>query len=665
MRHLRYACMVQALALILLSFDCLSAGGTPAAAQELEEVVVTASPIGDPDALATIAGSVDRNQILRNGGNLADALADLPGVTGSGFAAGASRPVIRGFDANRVRVLEDGVGSFDVSDIGPDHGVPIDPLAAERIEVVRGAATLRYGSQAIGGVVNAINNRVPAHMPEDPFSGEVAAGYSTGADARDAAGQINAGIGQFALHADGFARHSGDYDTPQGVLDNSFVNGGGAALGGSWIHDDDHVGLGVVRYQSRYGIPGEDSHIEMEQTKLLLRSAIAVQGSALKLVTIDGGWADYSHDELDADGIALATFLDREWDLRGEATLGRLGLLSETAVGMQLQHRNFSALGEGRGYLEPTETRTEALFGFTEAALGDALRLQLGARVEQVDVDGTPISGTPVSRGFTPVSASTGLVFDASDALRFGLSLSTAARAPAQTELFARGAHDGPATFEIGDPDLTTERANSVEVSLRWRSGRLHADGSVWSTHFSDFIYGALTGRTCNEEGQCQAGDAGDFRELVYTQGSARYTGAEAHADLSLTRIGSGELELNLMGDAVRARLGGGAGDVPRIPPWHLGAGLSWQSEAFDASVRLKYAGRQDHFGAFDTPTAGFANLDAQFGWRPWSDRKGVELALVGHNLTDRAQRNAVSFNKDDILMPGRDIRLMIRASFK
>jgi iron complex outermembrane recepter protein len=140
-------------ALAISSISSLAAAADAEHAVELEEVVVTASPIGDPDRLATIAGSVNRDQLLRSGGNtIADALAEVPGVTSSGFAAGAGRPVIRGMDANRVRVLEDGIGSFDVSDVGPDHGVPIDPFSAERVEVVRGAATLRYGSQAIGGV---------------------------------------------------------------------------------------------------------------------------------------------------------------------------------------------------------------------------------------------------------------------------------------------------------------------------------------------------------------------------------------------------------------------------------------------------------------------------------------------------------------------------------
>lgn len=203
----------------------------------LETVVVTASPvIGAADSFASSIAQVNRAQILRSGGaSLADALQTVPGVTGSGFAAGASRPVIRGFDATRVKVLEDGIGSFDVSDIGPDHGVPIDPLSAQSIEVVRGAATLRYGSQAIGGVVNAINNRVPTVLPVAPITGEVTGSYGSSADMGQGSALFDARSGQWALHGDGFYRVAGDYDTPLGVQQNSFFRGDGFSFGGSYF----------------------------------------------------------------------------------------------------------------------------------------------------------------------------------------------------------------------------------------------------------------------------------------------------------------------------------------------------------------------------------------------------------------------------------------------
>jgi iron complex outermembrane recepter protein len=608
---------------------------------------------------------VNRQQLLSGGNTIADALAQLPGVVSSGFAAGAGRPVIRGMDANRVRTLEDGIGSFDVSDVGPDHGVPLDPLAAERVEVVRGAATLRYGSQAIGGVVNVISNRVPLHAPEAARSAELTGGFGSNADSRDVSGQFNARTGAWAMHADAFSRHSDDYDTPLGVMGNSWLRGSGGALGGAWIGSDARAGLGVVRHESRYGIPGEDAYIDMEQTKLSLRTDFDLAAGPWRKLTVDAGGADYQHSERDDTGEALATFNDEEWDARAEAVAGQWGFLSESALGLQLQQRDFSALGEGEEYLAPTRTRNQAVFGFAESALTESLRLQFGARVERVQVRGTPASDALTTRRFTPISASAGLVFDASEAWRVGVALSSAARAPAQTELYARGIHEATATWEIGDPALRQERAGSAELTLRWRGERVHADGAVWVTDFSNYIYGALTGRSCSEAGDCVEGDGEELTELAYTQRGALFRGAEGHAQIELLQHAAGDLHLDLQADMVRARLNDGGGAVPRIPPWRAGAGLAWQSARFDASVFVRRSGAQRRNAANETATSGFTNVDARLGWRPWVQRPEVDLALVARNLTDSQQRNAVALNKDEVMMPGRDIRLVFQIALE
>jgi iron complex outermembrane receptor protein len=625
----------------------------------LEEVVITASPIGDPERLATIAGSVNREQLLAGGNTLADALSQLPGVNSSGFAAGAGRPVIRGMDANRVRILEDGIGSFDVSDVGPDHGVPLDPSAAERVEVVRGAATLRYGSQAIGGVVNAISNRVPLHL-QAGLRGEVAGVAGSGADSRDFSGKLEGRADSWALHADAFSRHSGDYDTPVGAMSNSWLRGNGGALGAAWIGEGHRAGLGLVRQESRYGIPGEDAYIDMMQTKLVLRSVFGLAAGAFRHMTVDAGGARYQHSERDEEGIALSTFRDREWDARAEATTGPWALLSESALGVQAQQRNFSALGEGQAYLAPTRTRAQAVFGFAQSSPVGSLRLQLGARVERVEVDGTPASAVRTSREFTPASISTGLVFDAGSSLRAGFSLASAARAPAQTELFARGPHEATATYETGLPSLSQERARSAEISVRWRGRRVHADGAIWVTDFRNYIHGQFTGRSCNEDGLC-ADDSGDLQELVYMQRDASFRGAEGHAEIELLQQARGDLHLDLVADIVRARLADGAGNVPRIPPWRAGAGVAWQGTTFDASLFVRFSGKQNRVGMQEMPTGGFTNVDARLAWRPWSRHPAVELSVVGRNLTNSLQRNAVALNKDEVVLPGRDLRVMFR----
>jgi iron complex outermembrane receptor protein len=651
-------------ALTLISFHSPVFSQQAQHAAELEEVVVTASPIGDPDRLATIAGSVDRDHLLRSGGStLADALALVPGVTSSGFAAGAGRPVIRGMDANRVRLLEDGIGSFDVSDVGPDHGVPIDPFTTERVEVVRGAATLRYGSQAIGGVVNAISNRVPVRLEDGALRGEMIGELGSGADSRNLAAQFNLRRNALALHADGFDRDAEDYDTPDGKLDNSWLRARGGAVGGAWISDGNSLGLGVTRHESRYGIPGEEAFIDMQQTKLSLRSGWSLGAGPWQKLTVDGGWADYEHSEME-DGVAGSTFKDREWDARAEAVGGDWGVFSATALGVQLQQRDFEALGEGADFLLPTMTKSRAVFGFAEAPLAEALRLQFGARVESVRISGTPIDDVATARRFTPVSGSAGLVYDATSRWRLGLALSSAARAPAQAELFARGPHEGPLTYETGDPGLRLERASSVEATLRFRGARVHADGAVWVTDFNNYIHGELTGRQCDEDGNCATGSGAELKELFFVQRDARFRGVEGHAEIELLQAATGDLHIELLGDVVRATLAGG-GNVPRIPPFHVGGGLYWQSPRFDARVTVKYAGRQDRLATEETATASYTDIGVQLALRPWASHPGIEFALIGRNLADRRQRNAVALNKDEVPLPGRDLRLLVRATLE
>ncbi|HVY66226.1 MAG TPA: TonB-dependent receptor [Gammaproteobacteria bacterium] len=634
--------------------------------QQLEQIVVTASPITqDRNAMATLVGSVDRRQILQSGGaSLADALANEPGVTGTSFAAGASRPVIRGFDANRVRVLENGIGSFDVSDVGPDHGVPIDPLSTERIELVRGAATLRYGSQAIGGVVNAINNRIPDQLPDQPIHAEVTGTYASGADARQDSAHVDGRAGDFALHADAFSRRSDDYSIPGGTQPNSYMDGNGYALGGSYFFGDDFLGLGTVHYAAKYGIPSDTTYIDMQQTKRMLRGGFGGSGDVLKRVTVDAGSADYEHSEIDpATGERLSTFKDNEWDTRVESTFKAFGPFTGLAVGAQFQNRDFSALGEGQDYLQPTTTDSHAVFAFAETPLGDKVRLQTGMRAEHVDVTGTPASDVLTSRHFAPVSASIGALFAVSDQTKLGVTFTSAARAPAQTELFARGPHDGPGTFETGDPTLREERANSLEGTLRYKTGRTTFEGALWQAKFDHYIYGDLTGRTCDDAGVCAADDSGELKELNYTQANATFVGAEGKVSFALGADASHGVSLDVLGDYVRAKLDAG-GNVPRMPPYHVGLGLHWDRELFDAGFVVRYSAEQDKLAFAETPTDAFTSVDAHFGWRPKLARSGFELALVGRNLTNTVQRNAVALNKDDVILPGRDIRIVARFTF-
>ncbi len=646
-----------AAAATLLSFNTAFAQQTHGS--EMETIISTASPL--TGATAAISDRVDSAAILRGGGStLADSLKTIPGISGTGMAVGASRPIIRGMDASRVRVLEGGTSSSDASDIGPDHGVPIDPLSARSIEVVRGAATLRYGSQAIGGVINAINNRVPLSLNDAPAL-EATAAYDSISNGRDASVLGDISAGSFAFHGDAFWRTADSYDTPLGLQANSFFRGKGAALGSSYFFGESRMGAAYVHYDSRYGIPGEGAYIDMRQDKVMLASALDLDDGLVQAININASYGDYSHDEKDLVTQAVgSTFINREFDSRVEALLGEFGPFTSTALGLQFQNRDFSALGEGADYLDPANTRSVGGFFFTQLPLGDSLSLDAAGRVEHTSVEGTPGSGIFTVRDFTPLSGSLGALWTVSDAVRIGVTGSSTARAPAQTELYARGPHEASATYETGDPLLKPERSNAAEASLRIRLPEFSFDGSVYYNSFDNYIYGALTGRDCDEDGNCAFGSGDELRELNYLQTGAIFRGIEGKAAWDVWHDDSGVVQLTVLGDVVRVTLAGG-GNVPRIPAWRIGGGIGWESEAFDLGFQVIKVGEQNHISPFETPTDGYVSLDANLSWRPFAANRGITFTLAASNLADEVVRNAAALNKDTVAGPGRSVRLTMK----
>jgi iron complex outermembrane receptor protein len=643
------------------------AGSAPASSRTKAgaDVVVTALPFGAETP--SVVSRVNHDAILQSGGSsIADALANVPGISATGFAPGASRPIIRGQDATRVRILEDGSSSSDVSDIGPDHGVPIDPLSARSIEVVRGAGTLRYGSQAIGGVVNIINNRVPLALPTtDAPAIELTGGFNSVSNTGEGTALIDGRAGNLAVHADGFYRNAGDYDTPLGTQANSYFRGHGETAGASYFFGadkDSHVGAAIEQYNADYGIPSDTTHIVMRQTKVLTRSSFALGSGLLQTLNVNGSYGDYTHDEVEPDGTIDTTFRNKEADGRAELVFGAIGPVQNSALGVEIQHREFQAIGEDSSYLFPTRTDSQAAYLFTDTPIGTAFHLQASGRVEHVRVTGTPASDVATARDFTPVSGSVGALYGIGKAVKLGLNFSSTGRAPAITELFARGGHDGPNTFETGDPTLRIERANSLEGTLRVDTGRIGFEGSLYSSWFRNYIYGDLTGRVCDDDGVCAVGGDGDLRELNYRQQGAWFRGAEAQAHVDLIPGATRRLQLRALADYTRASLDDGS-NVPRIPPYRAGGGVNWQSPRFDAGALFVHSGRQDRYGSFDTPTPGYNQLTAQVAVRPVAARPGIELAVVGQNLTDEVQRNAASLSKDQVVLPGRNIRVVLKVA--
>ena len=448
-----------------------------------------------------------------------------PGIAATSFAPGASRPVIRGLSGFRVSIQENGLSTGDVSALSDDHAVPIDPNAAGQVEVVRGPATLRYGSQAIGGVVNATNNRIPDAIPPAGFRAETRGGLSSVDDGRDGSMMVEAGAGHFAVHADAFKRSAEDYGIPgsPGRQLNTSLDSEGYSLGGSYIARNGFIGVAYTSFASTYFIPGveaaaDKNHIVLDQTKWTSKGEWRVNDFGLEAIRFWLGATDYRHDEVDglgAGSVIGSTFLNKQYEARMEAqhlpvktALGEL----RGAVGVQWFDRDLSAAGADGILLAPTSTVSLAGFIFEELQLTKKLRFQAAARIETNDVKGTastfspsflpppddPVE-TPARRTITPKSGSVGFLYDLPLGVVARLTAQHVERAPDATELFYKGPHDSTATFEIGDPNLTIESANTFEIGFKRAKGDFRFDVSAYRTYFKDFIYKRFTGAKCDD----------------------------------------------------------------------------------------------------------------------------------------------------------------------
>lgn len=689
----------------------LPATGTASAqtALQLPEILVTtpspvsAEQIGGllPGGLIVVPGAFvpvtvvpERDIEMSTASNLGDLLFTRPGISASTFAPGAaSRPIIRGLDNYRVRIQENGIGTHDLSTLGDDHAVPLDPLAIEQVEVIRGPATLRWGSQVIGGVVSAINNRIPTILVPG-VRGELRGALSSVDDGREAAAVLDAAHGNFALHADGFWRKSEDYRIPGGKQENTAARSHGGALGGSWFFDGGFVGLSLAHIDSLYHVPGEhaddNTRIDLEQTKLHLKGEFTPGGLLVDKVRFWFGSTNYFHKEIEDDaGVpeVHATFKNREKE--GHVEVQRLSNTSawgghSGAFGVQLGLQNVSTGAHAEELLAPAESRRVAGYVFEELRMAGGRRVQVAGRVEHVKVDGTaaffpngdPQNGfiwtgpadDPVefdsAPGFTPVSASIGFLQDWPNGVVASLTLQHVERSPEITELFSKGAHHASHTFEIGNPNLKIERAQSVEIGLKKAEGPLRFDATAYYTRYRNFIYRHETGVVCDEDFDTCGNGGTELHQIFYAQRAARLFGAEVAAQLDVAPLAGGWWGVNGQYDFVNAKFSDGS-YVPRIPPHRLGGGLFWRNDNWFARVSLLHAFAQDRVSGEEAPTPGYNVLRAELSYRhDLPDGRSVTLGVTGDNLLNERMRNHAAFNKDDVLLPGRNIRGFAKLAF-
>lgn len=688
------ACAVAICAPAAFASD-LPAGGETFAANDtanaqlgdrLEPIIVTGRLFSsERDSIAppvVLSGDLlDRN--IRP--QLGDMLAALPGVSASGFAPGASRPVLRGFDAARVRLLVNGVGSLDASTVSADHAVAIDTLSVERIEVLHGPEVLLYAGDPAGGAVNVIDRRIPRAVPENGFALDAAASYGSAADSTGLGAAVDVALApRLAAHFDASwgrsddLRVGGDVLSPElkrdvlaaaaaldaegdtagaeeltalgnarGRLADSATRSTTLGAGLAFIDAGGDIGISVERFRTTYGIPArpeagahEPVSIALRQTRFDARGGINFSSGVLQRLQFSGAYGTYQHEERHG-GVAEATFRSRGIETRLEAVQAERGGW-HGATGLQFADRSLTIIGDER-LMPDNTTQNLALFTQQHLRLG-ALHLEGAARYENVAVRARPNGDR---RSYDLWSGVAGVAWDATDTLTFHANLQQGQRAPTAEELFIDGVHEASQSYQIGNAAFRVEKSTGVEGGLKFRS----SNGLVLSvigflTDFDDFITAVPTG---------------DIAEGVpvyaFLQAQARFRGVEAEGSAPIASWGDRTLRVDAGIDYTHAQLVG-IGPVPRIPPLRLRGGVELGSPVLTLRGDVEWNARQNRVATFDNRTAAFTLVGMSATWRPMGEDGPVTLTLAADNLLNVTGRRAASETRDFVPIAGRDVRI-------
>ncbi|MDG2527818.1 TonB-dependent receptor domain-containing protein [Caulobacter endophyticus] len=653
-------------------------GGT-----DIEGVVVTADPLGrsGKDVISSVAVLTGEEFVQRRQATLGETLNGLPGVNSDTFGGGASRPVIRGQTAPRVKVLSEGAALMDASEVSPDHAVSGEPLLLEGVEILRGPSALLYGGGAIGGAVNLIDRKIPTQVP--PLGGDGVAEVRFGSGDNERAGVVGltAGVGQFAVRIEAAERKTDDYEVPDfesSTVPGSFNRTSTATLGLSWIGSRGYLGAAYTQQNSKYGLPGhtheyeschphgtslhcgghddhdhgdEEDHdhehedhgvpiVDLLSKRLDVRGEINDPFAGVERIRLRAGYTDYRHHEKE-EGVIATTFGNEGYDARVEVQHAPIGGV-RGVVGMQVGKSDFSAIGE-EAFIPQSRTKTTALFVVEEYVAGDwrfegALRQewQEASAEGRVDTDHKPFSASAAaSWTFTP-----GYVAS--------LSVARSQRAPSAQELYARGVHLATNTYEIGSAGLDVETAASVELGLRKTQGATTFSASAYRYAYDGYIYADTLDRY------------EDFRLVRYSQDDATFTGLEGQVTQKLKPW----LSVTAFGDYVRAKLKDGGGNLPRVPAGRLGARSDLKSGAWSGNVEYVRVFDQDRIATFENETPGYNMVNATVAYDlPMGPVIG-QVFLRGANLLDERALNHASFVSTSAPLRGRNVVLGLRALF-
>ena len=686
----------------------------PHVEDDFHTIYVTTAGLDRLDLLAGTTALSGEELQRSMAGQIGDVLDSLPGVSSTSFAPGASRPVLRGFAGDRVRVLTDGIGAIDASNTSADHAVTIDPLTAERIEVLRGPAVLLYGGSAIGGAVNVLDKRIPRQVPDETVHVDVIASADTAFDLREAGGSVDIPLGsELVLHADATWRETGNVEIPgfavaeelrtvlladaaeheadsepeeaeelreaanrrgtvPGTDTETLSLGGGLA----WIGEGASLGVSVGYYDTLYGIPERPgaSHLHVEH---------------------DDG--DDHEDEDDheeaghAHGEGVAIDLEQlRFDLRGSVELGD-GFLSELRTRWGYSAYTHTELEGGEigtvfdvtgleGRVDLVQARRGGWSGSfggqfvhrdfsatgAEAFVAPNTTRQLAVFTVQefnlgavnLQLGGRYEHGEVesdvlgISRDFDTLTGAIGASVEIAGGMELGANLSRSARAPTAEELFADGPHIATQQYEIGDPDLEAETAIGAELYLRGNIGPAELRLTFYRNWFDGFIAPFPDG---TEQDELPV-----YRIL---QADADHYGIEGELSVPLWQDGNRTLLADIGGDYVHAELDDGT-PLPLMPPLRLMGGLEWQSAVVDARAEIEWNDAQTRAAPFETPTDGFTMVNASIAFKPLRGSNNVTVLLQADNIFDVEARRHASYTKDFVPHAGRNFKLGVRASY-
>ena len=676
-------------------------------ADDQGNIIVSASGLKELDVLAGTS-VLEARDIQRDGvnGQIGDLLTKLPGVSATSFAPGSSRPVLRGQQGERVRVLVDGVGTADVSNTSVDHATTIEPITVERIEVLRGPAVLLYGSQAIGGAVNVIDKRIPVRMPEESFHLDALGGIDSASDMRSGAASLDVGISSnLVFHVDGSWRQSDDIEIggfqvadalradlladaaeeegegeleeaaelreaagQRGTVPNSAAESWTINAGLGLILGESTFGASIGYYDSLYGVPtrpgaghhpGEEGEAEaageeegeelvtigLEQWRADFKGDIYLGEGTFERLKLRVGFSDYTHTEFEGDEVGT-TFDSTSVEARAELVQNAEGTL-RGSTGLQYTHRDFLAVG-AEAYVAPNLTDQVAIFTLQEYGTGP-FQIEGAARAEFTKVKAQTLG---IENDYDTFSGALGVVYEGIEGVRIGLNGSRAERAPSAEELFSNGPHIATQAFEIGDPGLGTETAWGVEAYARGNIGAGTFSLAVFKQWFGDYIFLEETGA-----------EEDDLPVFQYLQRDADFFGIEAELSYPVIDADGFRLLTDLRASYIEAELADGTA-VPRIPPLSLLGALEAQTGAFDLRGEVQWFDKQEEVTTFETPTDSFTLVNALVAWRPLADNQNVTVQLAADNIFDVNGRRHASFTKDFVPLLGRNFRASVRLSF-